>query len=109
MSTDPKAASLFLKSLPSETQPGEAAEKARQLTYEYLYLQFRVNGLGYGPRFRAMHPFGTKVGKWGTWYAMGVNDMQDDCEDWEHAMLTHPGIIDSALHVGMAAGMRPNN
>merc|ERR1712014_239165 len=102
LTQDPKGVDAFLKQhagVDEKTGQGPGwTQKGRQFIYAYLYLQFRITGLGYGPRFRCQIPYGTNTGEWsgGEWSHMGTVRLQDDCEDWEHTLTMHPGIIDSA-------------
>mmetsp|Transcript_20234 Transcript_20234/g.47230 ORF Transcript_20234/g.47230 Transcript_20234/m.47230 type:complete len:479 (+) Transcript_20234:75-1511(+) len=86
-----------------EAGPGKG-EYAREIIKEYNYMHFSVGGLGYGPRFRLSNGYGHAGGKYNI-AAYGCVYCGEECEDWEKQLLTHPGMLDSSLHVNNAIQM----
>lgn len=71
----------------------------------YLYVNFRVGGISYGPRYRCCElPCGIPAEPGG---AVGVLSLQDTSDDWERELQYNPSILDCALQNG--AGQMFNN
>lgn len=84
---------------------GTAQLQISELMKPVQYLQFRVGGLGYGPRFRCGHSFKKQVGDdIGTLSALACLQVADEADDWEGELQFHPGVLDSMLQSGMAMG-----
>jgi tetratricopeptide (TPR) repeat protein len=85
----------------------QACEVIKRMTY----IQFRLGGLGYGPRFRCLQAHGLHVPDLdGDEYkanmkALAVLQVSDEAEDWEKELGYQPGILDGLLQsmTGMAA------
>jgi len=66
----------------------------------YLYVNFRVGGISYGPRYRCCDlPCGV-IDEPGS--AIGVVNLQDISDDWERELQYNPSILDCALQNGAA-------
>eukprot|EP00971_Amphidinium_carterae_P233951 4642500-Amphidinium_carterae.1 len=76
---------------------------AKHLIKEYNYLTFRISGIQYGPRFRLSDSYGTQGNKHHV-TAYGIVEGSTDFDDWESSVVTHPGMLDSSLHVNQAHG-----
>jgi len=76
----------------------------KHLIKEYNYLTFRFSGIQYGPRFRLSDCYGTKGNKHHI-TAYGIVEGSADFDDWESSVITHPGMLDSSLHVNQASGL----
>lgn len=64
----------------------------------YLYVNFRVGGISYGPRYRCCElPCGIPAEPGG---AVGVLSLQDTSDDWERELQYNPSILDCALQSG---------
>mmetsp|Transcript_100196 Transcript_100196/g.321320 ORF Transcript_100196/g.321320 Transcript_100196/m.321320 type:complete len:347 (-) Transcript_100196:55-1095(-) len=67
------------------------------------YLNFRLNGLGYGPRFRCANSYKKQVGEdLNTLAAVSCLQVSEEAEDWEAELQFHPGVLDSMLQSGNA-------
>lgn len=70
------------------------------------YLNFRVGGLGYGPRFRCANSYKKQVpGDIGTLAALACLQVSEEAEAWEADLQFHPGVLDSMLQSGVALNM----
>eukprot|EP00435_Cladocopium_sp_Y103_P038890 s519_g10.t1 len=59
----------------------------------YLYVNFRVGGISYGPRYRCCElPCGIPAEPGG---AVGVLSLQDTSDDWERELQYNPSILDA--------------
>lgn len=64
----------------------------------YLYVNFRVGGISYGPRYRCCElPCGIPAEPGS---AVGVLNLQDTSDDWERELQYNPSILDCALQNG---------
>jgi len=67
------------------------------------YINFRLGGLNYGPRFRCLRAYkGMVQGKEDTLHALCCLQVSDQAEDWETQLQFHPGILDGMLQSGSA-------
>lgn len=67
------------------------------------YLNFRLNGLGYGPRFRCANAYKKQNGEdVETLAALSCLQVAEEAEDWEAELQFHPGVLDSMLQSGNA-------
>ncbi|CAK9017889.1 unnamed protein product [Durusdinium trenchii] len=66
----------------------------------YLYVNFRVGGISYGPRYRCCDLPCAVVDQPGS--AVGVLNLQDISDDWERELQYNPSILDCALQNGAA-------
>jgi len=67
------------------------------LSHAILYLQFRVTGLAYGPRFRRCYAYGTQD-QAGQAYAAAYLRLLSSQEEWGKRMCTQPTLLDSMQH-----------
>lgn len=62
------------------------------------YINFRLGGLGYGPRFRCLTAYKAMVpDKENTLHALSCLQVSDEAEDWETELQFHPGVLDGML------------
>lgn len=67
------------------------------------YINFRIGGLGYGPRFRCLTAYKAAVqGKEDSLHALSCLQVSDQAEDWETELQFHPGVLDGMLQSGTA-------
>lgn len=94
------------------TQDGVAGDekkgeiKMRCIDKTAVYMQFRYNGLGYGPHFRAQQTT-FRITDEDPDQNVGIAMLRTASvtEDWEANCRFIPGILDSALQTGQALGM----
>jgi tetratricopeptide (TPR) repeat protein len=72
-----------------------------------LYVQFRMGGLGYGPRFRCCRPVGKTLDDPSDQrghQSWGVVELQDCSDDWERELGYNSSMMDCCLHTANATG-----
>merc|ERR1739844_806684 len=82
----------------------------RELDKRINYLNFRLSGIGYGPRFRACDFCNGLAGDRPVEddlevLAYGVQKTQSAADDWERKVLLSPSTIDSAMHTNAVISM----
>merc|ERR1712060_165365 len=112
ISKDPEGAMAFIRANSSigdlSTNQGQNDAKGkhyREMDKRINYLNFRLSGIGYGPRFRGCD-FGVSLAGDRPVeddleiLAYGVNKTQSAADDWERKVLLSPSTIDSSMHTG---------
>jgi len=69
----------------------------------YIYMAFRVGGLGYGPRYRVQVP-GYKIVKPQV-EAVAVLKLSDASDDWERELGYNPSMLDGSVQGGMVMSL----
>merc|ERR1711920_860850 len=95
----------FLAEMGFGGQKKEATGEAilHEVIKRMTYIQFRIGGLGYGPRFRCLQAHSTRTkGLEGddllrNIKALAILQVSDEAEDWEKELGYQPGILDGML------------
>lgn len=77
-----------------------------QYPHEAFYLQTAINGMGFGPQFRSVHPY--RVGTPGVdpvCVALSVTQLPET-ESWQLEMGWRPALLDAGLQVGSVYGFQ---
>lgn len=93
-------AAAFLKKQGVGKSSGNTPELVmKEISRVGHYLNFRVNGLGYGPRFRCVKPNYVAMvpGDLDTAHAVTNLQISSAADDWERQLEFHPGILDGML------------
>eukprot|EP00930_Biecheleria_cincta_P076750 TRINITY_DN63972_c0_g1_i1.p1 TRINITY_DN63972_c0_g1~~TRINITY_DN63972_c0_g1_i1.p1 ORF type:complete len:382 (+),score=86.11 TRINITY_DN63972_c0_g1_i1:56-1147(+) len=96
--TEKPAASSFLQKMGVKTRGGSGV-LVKEVVKEHSYMGFRVDGLGYGPRFRCMGApnFVMSKSDHRAKHTVTCLNSCDDADDWESGLLYHPAVLASAL------------
>jgi hypothetical protein len=106
---DAKGAKAFLAEVgqtvdsKKEISGGALPHEAIEVTKRITYIQFRLGGLGYGPRFRCLQAHGlhlkcaAKEDYENNMKALAVLQVSDEADDWEKELGFQPGILDGML------------
>mmetsp|Transcript_34237 Transcript_34237/g.72939 ORF Transcript_34237/g.72939 Transcript_34237/m.72939 type:complete len:347 (-) Transcript_34237:151-1191(-) len=96
--------SVFLEEQGVETKgSGLPQTVMKEVPKQIHYLNFRLGGLGYGPRFRCVNSYKKQIGEdLDTLAALGCLQIAEEAEDWEAELQFHPGVLDSMLQSGNA-------
>ncbi|CAE7183594.1 unnamed protein product [Symbiodinium pilosum] len=72
-----------------------------------FYTSFRLSGIAYGPRYRAVDVAMGRVtaGEDDSADAYAVYQIQEDADDWERKLSSHPSLLDAALQSSSIIGM----
>ncbi|CAE6920694.1 unnamed protein product [Symbiodinium natans] len=85
---------------------GSTFKKAEKTAF---YVHFRNSGIAYGPRYRAVDmAIGRSTPAKGDEFeaaAYAVYQIQEDAEDWERSLSSHPSLLDAALQSGSIIGL----
>jgi len=97
---DEEGTERFLRLVGFDTSTGK--HRLKEIFKKSLYLDYRMTGLWYGPRFRNCRP--NKIMRPNSLIpeACAVVHAWDEQEDWCDALAYHPGIIDSMQHTSTA-------
>lgn len=104
--SDQKGAMDFLKEN-EYTLAGGSSMKFRSAEKNQFYVNFRLGGLGYGPKFQCPRAWGRQWGRHETLlgHSVAALKIHEDSEDWEQKLPFHPGICDGALQSGSAGAL----
>jgi len=100
---DRDGAARFLRMVGFEATDTLGGTKMAELFKKNLYLNFRVGGLSYGPRFRLCHPNQIAKPSATGFEACAALQVWDEQEDWGKVLCFHPGLLDSMQHTETAA------
>lgn len=104
MEKDRNAATAFLEDQGIVAkQAGGPQVHIKETGKQIHYLNFRMSGLGYGPRFRCANAYRKIVGQdMETLSSLSCLQVAEEAEDWETNLQYHPGVLDSMLQSGNA-------